>query len=75
MENPKCVETNLDKRATKREPLMNIIVECPVCLATLCHQDKDVQENFCPKCGQAINWYKINELLPKIKEILKERDE
>ena len=74
MEQPNRMEMDLTKRATAREPLMVLLVECPVCRETLCHQDEDVQENFCPKCGQDLNWERLNKKLPNINETLKESD-
>lgn len=33
----------------------------PVCQNTLCYDD-DIQKNYCPCCGQAIDWTKFNNL-------------
>lgn len=51
-----CSEDNLSKRATPRKPIKHIIVDCPVCGNSLCHDDEELRENFCPVCGQAIKW-------------------
>lgn len=54
-------EDDLVKRATPREPYKVVLVCCPVCQNTLCDDD-DIQENYCPCCGQAIDWTKFNDL-------------
>lgn len=64
-------EDNLEKRATPRDPSVRILVECDVCGNQLIDDDLELQENFCPCCGQAQNWNKTNILLPKIKEFMK----
>lgn len=49
-------EQDLTKRATPRKPIKSIVVVCPVCHNSLSYDDEELQENFCPCCGQAIDW-------------------
>ncbi|MCR5837171.1 MAG: hypothetical protein K6G88_11745 [Lachnospiraceae bacterium] len=50
------IEENLEKRATKRAPIKNVVINCPVCNYDLCGQNEESRQNFCPTCGQALDW-------------------
>ena len=50
------LNSNLEDRATPAKPVKSIIALCPICNNTLCCDDEDLQENFCPACGQALTW-------------------
>lgn len=53
-------ENNLEERATKKEPIKILNVHCPVCSEILNSASEEYQENYCPCCGQAIDWSKYN---------------
>lgn len=65
-----CVEAEISERATPKKPVQENIDMCgqfydvcPVCATTLVDSFNDCF-NFCPSCGQAIDWINCSEDTP-----------
>lgn len=49
-----------EEKNQKKKPKIEMYVICPECFWSLTWNDEHFRENYCPKCGQGINWSSFN---------------
>jgi len=59
MEKSKFENNDLQQRDTAKKVSIRVTYSCAQCGYFLCYEE-DIRENFCPCCGQRLDWSNVD---------------